>query len=264
MKSNAVKKVLLAASLSSAIAVVGSNALADDAATIFGLPSGTTVTYDDASGMFPVITAILSQPGTVNTRTYSSWAFLANDGTGSLEVYGTMPSGFTPAVGETISVSGTYSPYEQIPEIEDVTVASTEGTGTVPPVGISTIPTLNQSTLPQSIAGNLWTLDDVTISGISGNFGGSNLTGTITDSSDNSMELYYWVTSYSSANSNLNGTAIPTGPVDMTGFVSVYGSGPAQFTPISITSVPEPTSLALFSVGGLLVLALALRRRGVA
>ena len=56
--------------------------------------SGTAATLDNN----PVITAILSQPGTVNGRTYTSWAVLANDGTGSLELFGAMPGGYLPTL----------------------------------------------------------------------------------------------------------------------------------------------------------------------
>ena len=95
------------------------------------------------------------------------------------------------------------------------------------------------ATEPFTTAGYMLELDNVTIGGISGAFGVANLTGTITDSGSNSMTLYYWPTSYSVANANLFGQAIPTGPVNMTGFVSVYNSV-AEFTPMTVTVVPEP------------------------
>lgn len=265
----ATKKLLLVTALTSVMAVSGANTLASDAGTIFLLGSGTQVTYDNSSGNYPVITAILSQPGTVNGKSYSTWSFLAQDSTGSLDIFSSLSgANYTPTVGDAISVMGTHAPYHQIPEITNViggniTISLESSGNTVSAPGISTIPTLNQTTLPENVAGYLWTLDNVTISGISGTFGTGNLTGTITDGSGNSMTLYYWPTSYSVANANLDGTPIPTGPVDITGFVSVYTSGStsmAEFSPISIVSVPEPVSLALFGVSGLLSLILALRR----
>ena len=48
------------------------------------LASGTVGTLDQN----PVISAILSQPGTVNGFTYSNWAVLLNDGTGSIDLFG--------------------------------------------------------------------------------------------------------------------------------------------------------------------------------
>ncbi len=216
-----------------------------------------------------VITAILSQPGTVNGKTYSSWAVLASDGTGSLEVYGTMPGGYTPTVGDAITgATGLYYPYHQIPELETLSAITLSSSGNpVASPQVVTIPEINVATLPLSVAGYLVTLDDVTISGMTGTFGTANSptspASMITDGDGNSMVFYYWPTSYSAANENLYGMAIPTGPVDMTGFVSVYPGGAAEFSPLTITpyvAAPEPASLALVGLAGL---GLLVRRRTV-
>jgi len=118
------------------------------------------------------------------------------------------------------------------------------------------------------VAGYLWTLDNVTISGAGAgpNFGtGNSPSGAmITDSSNNSMTLFYWPTSYSVANANLANIPIPSGPVDMTGFVSVFTSGSTstpEFSPLTITPVPEPGTLAVFGAGSVLLL-MGMRRRG--
>jgi hypothetical protein len=272
MRTKAAKKLLLAATFASATAVSGLNVLADNAFNIFTDPSGTLVTYDNASGNYPVITAILSQPGTVNGRTYTSWSFLAQDSTGSLDMFGALPSGssYVPTVGDGISVSGTYSPFHQIPEVGTMTSISLISSGhAAPAVGVSTIPTLNQTTLPQGVAGRLWELDNVTISGAGApgaTFGTVNSPSgaMITDGSNNSMTFFYWPTSYSTANANMANVTIPSGPVNMVGFVSVFTSGgvsTTEFNPISIIGVPEPASLALFGISGSLILTLVLRQR---
>ena len=169
-----------------------------------------------------------------------------------MDIFGTMPTGstYTPTLGDAITATGEYYPFHQTPELEYLTaispVASREPVS-VP--AVITIPVINQPTLPlggpqstpPGVAGYLYELDDVTISGITGTFGIVNLTGTITDGGGNHMTLYYWPTSYSVANANLSGMAIPTGPVNMIGFVSVYSSV-AEFTPITITpAVPAPS-----------------------
>ncbi|MGA2244093.1 MAG: DUF5689 domain-containing protein [Verrucomicrobiota bacterium] len=266
MKNNC----LLVGFIISTAALSAANALASDAATIFGDTSGTVgVTYDNASGSYPVITAILSQPGTVNGKTYTSWAFLAADSTGSLELYGALPSGttFTPAVGDAISAIGTYDPYHQVPEIETLTGITLQSTGsTVPPAQVQTVSALNQATLPQTIAGSLVQLNNVTISGQTagetfgpGTASANDLTLTVADSTG-SMSFYYDPTVYSVASANLDGETIPTGPVDVVGVDSVY-DGAGEFIPISIQPVPEPMSLSLGAAGGLLALVLHWRRK---
>jgi hypothetical protein len=130
----------------------------------------------------------------------------------------------------------------------------------VPGAITATIAEMNVPTLPYNIAGYLIDLDNVTInaSGAGDNtltagekFGTSNLQFTVTDGI-NSEELFYYPSSYSLANFNLDGVVIPQGSqtVDMVGIASVYPTGPApEFIPFSITDVPEPVSTGLMVVG---------------
>jgi len=271
MKSKGAEKLLLVTALASAIAVTGSNAFASSAATIFTDSSGTLVTYDNASGAYPVITALLSQPGSLDGYTYNNWSFLAQDSTGSLDMFGPLPSGSTyvPTVGDAISVAGTYSPFHQIPEIATMTAIGSLSSGnpvSAPPA--YTIPQLTASmTIPQSIAGTLLALNNVSLYTdsaatipVSGNFGTHvNTTLYAKDGSGNIMEVFVWASSYSVCGA-MGGTPIPTGSVDLVGFVSQSGSFPVEITPMSITPVPEPGMLAFGGIGGLL-LTLVLRRR---
>ncbi|HTR41053.1 MAG TPA: hypothetical protein VMH87_05510 [Pseudomonadales bacterium] len=262
MKLKGETKLLFAATIAAAFGMSASSVLAQNIntvqTTVASGTAGVSLTSD------PVITAILSAPGTVNGKTYTSWSFLVNDGTGSMDVFGsTLPGGYTPVVGDALSLTGTYSPFHQIPEMASLTSLSVVSSGNpLPSIGTSTIPTLNQAVLPYNVAGYLWQLDNVTVSGQgSGNWGTANSpTGAMISDGANSMTLFYWPTSYSSANANMANTPIPTGPVDMVGFVSVFNSV-AEFTPISVTSVPEPTTLSLCGIGGLLLLKLSQRPR---
>jgi len=260
--------LLTAITAISTIVFPASKVLAQDAATIEGEASGTTVTYGNASGAYPIITAIVTQPGTYNGKTYNSWAFLAQDSSGSLEVYG-LTNSSTFAVGDAISLTGVYSPYHQLPEIEypysGVTIQSTGNT--VPSTQVDTVSALNVTTLPQTLEGYLIQIDNITISSGSSTlsagetWGTANLTLTITDGTG-SMTMYYYPTSVGEANENLFGKTIPTGPVDITGYDTVYpGTTPeAEFVPIDITSVPEPNTLALCGLGALTALVLRSRK----
>ena len=237
-----------------ALAIAGNISKSAEASTIAAIetqPSGTLVTLDSN----PVITGIFSQPGTVNGETYSNWAIFANDGTGSMDLFGHLPSGntYVPSVGDAISASGKFSPFDQIPELASLTAINQVSSGNAIPSPLNlTIPQANQGTLPLSIAGYPVTIDNVMISGITAPaFGIANLTGTITDASDNSMTLFYWPTSYSLANANLFGEAVPTGPVNVSGLVDSF-DGTAEFIPMTITPavpVPEPSCFILFGMG---------------
>jgi hypothetical protein len=255
------KKVIVLSAFLAMVCALAGRAMAESINSIETTGgTGTVRTLDNGA----VVTAILSQPGTFNGKTYTSWSFMANDGTGSMVVYSTLAGlGYTPTVGDAITATGTYSPYHQIPEMGTVTSILANSSGNVvPPPTVTTIPAINQSTLPFSIAGYMLELDNVTISGQTGTFGITNSPAgaAITDGSGNSMTFYYWPTSYSTANVNLFGEAVPTGPVDMTGFVSVYGTT-AEFSPMTITPVPEPATLVLLAAGGACALALRGLRR---
>ena len=90
----------------------------------------------------PTVSAILSAPGSVNGLNYTNWSVLANDGTGSLSIFGHMPTGnpYTPAVGDIVNATGTYSPFHQIPELASLSSISLVSSGNpVPAVQASTI-----------------------------------------------------------------------------------------------------------------------------
>jgi hypothetical protein len=289
-------RYLLASSVTIAVISLGANVMADDAATIETYPVNTGVTYDDnGSGNYPVITAVLSAPhgttynpgATLDGYTYGNWSYLAADTSGSIDLFysSSLSQPYSPpTIGDTVVVQGNYSPFDGIPEIANsganpLTINGPGSSGNAPyapgaPV-LTTIPTINVgTTLPagggvnaSGFAGYLLALDGVTISGTSANWTvHANVTGTITDGSGNSMVMYLWASSYSSCGAiAAAGGAVPTGPVDMTGFVDDFyssstGLTEAEFVPTSITSVPEPTILGLCGAGALLALGLRSRK----
>jgi len=252
-----------------AVCALAGNATAGSIADVEGslaLTSTSSVPATLGDTTSPVVSVILSQPGTVNGHVYTNWSFLVNDGTGSLDIFGALPS-YTPTVGDAVEVVGKYAPYHEIPEISGVTqIAAASSGNPYPGPMVTTIPAINTSSLPLSLAGQYLELDNVTISGVGALAWStsSNQSATITDSLGNSMQLYYWPTSYSAANQNLGGTTVPTGPVDIRGIASVYtGATPfvPEFVPISITAVPEPGTLALLGAATALAAAMLFRRK---
>jgi hypothetical protein len=288
---------LLSVLVTATVALAQATALADSAANIQTYASGSAATYDDnGSGNYPIVTAILSAPhgtvynpgATLDGYTYNNWAYLAADTTGSLDMfYSSTAAGpaanypTLPKVGDTILVQGTYSPFDGIPEIENGTAQAinvygpgSQGNAPYPPGAPvrTTIPVINVgTTLPagggvnaSGLAGTLLELDNVTISGAGTTWAvHANTTATITDQSANSMVLYLWASSYSTAGAiavggitapDPTGAAVPTGLVDMTGFVDDFYSTvtlttEAEFVPISITQVPEPSAMVLCGLG---------------
>jgi len=310
--------LLIAGALASAVALVGTRVIADDAGDIMDFDAlGTTVQYDNYYGVgydannYPVITDIASQPGVVGGHTYTGWSILAQDQTGSLDLfvsqasltnlpgapsnqsatppYGTPASSF--AVGQGINAQGQVSPFHSEAELGFSTnaalgnyIAVTSSGNPVPTTPIYVISNVNYVAaitnasygspggLNPALSGMYIELQNVTISGSTGSFMSTFPTYaqantgdesyTITDNGG-SMTFFDYVTSYSTAGA-LGGHAVPTGPVTLYGFLSVFpstglpGGGLPEFTATMI--VPEPSTILLAGVGlagGLL----ALRRR---
>ena len=104
--------------------------------------TGALIEINDVLGpsFNPVVLGRLSTPGTVHGRTYTSWAFYLNDNTGGVDVFSPSSTlsalGYTPHLGDTLDLKGTYEPFDGFPEVSVITQATLTSTGntTVPPV----------------------------------------------------------------------------------------------------------------------------------
>lgn len=204
------------------------------------------------------ITDVISQGGgfVSDGYTYTNWSFLATDGTGSLDIFGKMPTGstYTPTVGDEIQATGTYYPFRNTPELETLTsITDKMTTGSIPSPTVVTIPQMLQlantgtSTNSNAIQGYLLQLNDVTFTGLEDNSSGNtpesvmtqhaNNQWTATDSSGNSILMYQYASSYSvsGALALQNGGAIPTTAQDVIGLAQVY-NGTAEFIPLSYSN----------------------------
>ena len=237
---------------------------------------GSTIGNTTAGDPPAIINFIESQPGSVDGYTYTNWAFLTNDGTGSLDIFGHLPAVNTeptPTVGDAISATGTYSLFDGFPELSSLTALSNVSSGNaVASPTVVTIPQLiavganpNYSGIQEFVLSlnNVWIEQQNATNTVPGNFpthanGTYTLYGGGNYDAAHTMEMFQWASSYSTA-AAFGGTPVPTGLVDMTGFVSIFG-GNAQFTPFTITAapVPEPVSTGLMAVG---CVAMLMRRR---
>lgn len=135
------------------LAMGARHAIADNLGDIEDNDGSQTVSVGTNADPSAVITYVLSAPGTVNGHTYTSWAFLVNDGTGSQEFFGKMPvsNTYTPTAGDIITATGLYSPFDGIPEIESLTAISKTGTGgTIPAPIVTSINDINNVALDSS------------------------------------------------------------------------------------------------------------------
>jgi len=260
-----------------ALAAIGmaAPAFGSTIASVETQPTGTVgVSIGTPTDPAAVITLIASQGGgtKLDGYTYNNWAILANDGTGSIDLFGALPAGTTeptPTAGDAVSATGTYSPFDGIPEIGSMTALTNVSSGNPVPAPLTTtIPQINQTASTNPIPNNgineyLLTLDNVTILGSGGTplspgqTFPTHATGTyqLTDGT-NTLIMFDWASSYSLCGM-LGGTVIPQGPVDITGIADVFSPN-AEFVPFFITPVPEPASVGLLAMGGLMLL----KRRG--
>ncbi len=276
---------------------------ADDASDLYGQAQAAYNSYgmyDNGFGLgydpnnYPVITAILSEPGQLGGQTYTSWILLAEDQTGSIDLTVSSstlanlrtsngPTDLIPAVGDGISAAGQMQMTNALADMVFTTTVSSNNYLTLQSRGnntsafsplVLTINQLNTVALASNVnvEGYYIELTGVTFSG-GGTFSqvfpqyadsSANVAYTLTDATG-SVRDYDAVSTYYSA-STLGGFDVPSGAVDVYGFMEVDpssglpGGGLPEFTVTSIVSVPEPSAFVLAGMGLLGLLAVRRRR----
>jgi hypothetical protein len=250
--------------------------------------------FFQGNNSWPIVSALLSTPGTVHGRTYTNYAFYVNDTTGGMDVFSpssTLSSlGYTPQLGDALDIKGTYEPFDGFPEVSVLTKAATQSTGNLypgPVMGANiayilsdvannsqtvTSGTVTTTIGPNDITAQLVTMNNVWLTSAGtatpqSSFGTANTTGSVyLNDSSGSCSFFYWPSSYSVPLSNLYGQAINYGPsnlYNMTGFFDIFGGAP-EFVPFVVTPiapVPEPGTLALIGTATAVATVTYIRRK---
>jgi hypothetical protein len=238
--------ILLTAGLSAPV-------MAQTVADVDSQASGTVGTVNDNA----VVTAVLSSNSTEAT-------YLLQDSTGAIEGFD-IPNagGSNPVAGDVVNLSGAFEPFHELPELETKSGVATASetivsTGNSLPADIvyPLADLQNGSTAGGAALLEIGDLDNVTFVE----------TGDFTTANENSNEDFE-VTDGSligqvfiSSSSPLFNTPIPTGPVDIHGYLSIFSSTPDndfEFDLLGtnpITAVPEPASIGLLVAGASLLL----------
>ena len=275
-----------------AVALIGGRAFADNASDIeqFYGTAEAAVVWDSPA----IVTDIACQPGTFGGHNFTAYTLFAADTSGSMDIFASVSTlnvlstntYSAPAVGDALTMSASYSPFHQIPEIGfSTSTASNQyifkvGTGSIatPVFTVNTLSAVGSGLSTHiNIAGYYLEIQNAALSGSTGNYQSTfpayttsiaAESYTITDSTG-SMELFDWTTSYSTA-AAFGGSPVPTAAylasvgsnLNAYGFVSYNGTlGPLEFTMTSeqFVAVPEPSTVML--AGTALLGLLALRRR---
>ncbi len=180
--------------------------------------------FFQGNNSWPIVSALLSTPGTMDGHTYTSYAFYVNDTTGGMDVFSpssTLSSlGYTPQLGDALDIKGTYEPFDGFPEVSVITKSALQSTGnayTPPVTGVNLAyvvsdfahnsQTVTSGTVTTTIGPNDLTAQLVTLSNVWLTNGGTSrptdqlwhwqqhrYDNVLNDSSGGSCSFFYWPT----------------------------------------------------------------------
>lgn len=238
--------------------IAASSGFAATIASVKTQSSGTAATIDSA-----VVSFILDAGSTFNNSTV-----LLSDSTGNIEAYRIPTATYAaPAVGDSITITGGYNPYNGLAELTStgtpfaVTVNS-QNNATPAPKSYTIADLQNGSANSEAYESTVGTLSGVHFTGVAAGTNFAAATSyTVTDSTGTLTATVRTQSSGVSSQASLIGTPVPTGDVSIFGVFTQFSSTDPtagyQFNPITVTATPEPASIGLLAIGGLL----GLRRR---
>jgi hypothetical protein len=268
------KNLLIGAAAAGCLSATGSafaSTVADVKAAVLAGPISPATTVTGTADDSPIVTQIISDTGTQST-------FLLQDASGAIDVFRNNDSTYTPAVGDAVDITANSVSFHGLFEMESTftSVTKISSGNSLPAKSVFTISnTESGSSAAVALQSTLGTLSGVTFVA-----GPSNTPTTGTFASNGTYTVSDGVTSgfttifVPSTDTALIGTAIPTGAVNIFGYLGQFDSAigtaatgstatstngieldPLSFTPAATT--PEPASLGLLSIGALV----GLRRR---
>lgn len=244
----------LALAVEAALVLGGFAATASAQSTIAQVAAGSTASNPYTLNNVEVV-------GILDNNSASTYTTpVLEDSTGSIVDFRVTKTIYVPKVGDIIDVTANSSPFDGAPELTgssntNLTVVSSGNA--VPTPAVLTIPQFNAAIVEPNVDA-IVTLDNVTFAAGTPTTLLGNTDYTLTDGTNTAV--LYGYKSYTGTVAGLaaiNAVGSPFTPMDITGYVDDF-NGVTNLYPLSVVALPEPTSLSLLGIGGLL---LARRRR---
>jgi hypothetical protein len=179
---------------------------------------------------------------------------ILEDSTGSLIDFQLPKATYVPQLGDILNITANDSPFDGAPEIKNapISLSVVSSGNAVPTPPVLTIPQVKAAVVEPYVDA-IVTLNHVTIASNPSFPLAGNASYTLTDGTNTiTMFTYKSYTGSVAGTAALNLVSSSTVPLNITGFVDDF-NGTAELYPLSVVALPEPTSLSLLAVGGIML-----------